>query len=114
MPLILPFVPSISPYRVGTVIDEFTVFFDVQFNDRAGRWYFSMSDQNDVVIVRGVKVMLGVYLAKAANHPLMRSGVLIARDLSGRGREAGFDDLGTRVQVYRFNQAEMASEISAS
>ena len=118
MPAVLPFVPSIPLYTVGTVLDGVTVFFRVRWAEspRVSRWYFDLLDENQLPIATGIKLLLGTYLARYAHHPLTEAGAFVARDLSGGipAREAGFDDLGVRVVVYWFTKAEMASEITGS
>ena len=112
MPQIIPFVPSVAEYRFGTVLDDETYIFDVRWNSRAGAWFFNLLDIEEIPIAIGVRIVLGTFLARLANHPLLTAGVMVAVDNSGEEREAGFDDLGTRVEILRFTKTEAAEEIT--
>lgn len=118
--LILPFRPSIGHYDFDTDIEDRTYIFDVQWNARdnvdpntgvaRGAWYFDVREQDGAAIALGIKIVLGTYLGRRLNHPLFRRGVLLAIDTAGgegRGRDAGFDDLGTRVIVKYYTTVEI-------
>lgn len=115
MPQILPFIPSEPHYEFSTVLDGATYTFEVRWNASdnggAGAWYFDILNADGSRAVTGVKVVLGVHLARRAEHPLTRKGVLVAIDTSGQAREAGFDDIGTRVQVWHYTMFEVISEL---
>ena len=74
-----------------------TYRFDFRWNVRDESFYFDMYEDDGTPIVHGVRVVLGMYLGRRAQHPFFRKGVLVAIDLSGQGREATLDDFGTRV-----------------
>lgn len=116
--LILPFKPSIGHYDFDTDIDEKTYHFDVQWNARdnidrvtgiaRGSWYFDVFEQDGkTAIALGVKIVLGGYLGRRTNHPLFRRGVFVAVDTTGKGRDALFDDMGTRVVVKYYTALEI-------
>jgi hypothetical protein len=106
--VILPFEPSIPNYRFGTTIDSTPYILDVRWNARSNAWFLDVFEVDEVPIFRGAKIVLGTYLGRRANHPLVRRGVLLAVDTSGAGLDAGLDDLGTRVQVRWYPQSEIA------
>lgn len=109
MILDLPFRPSVANYRFGTAIGDFSYIFDVHWNSRdnfnletgkpEGAWYFAVREQDLTLIIASVKIVLGTYLGRRRNHRLFRQGVFVVADTSGERRDAGFDDLGTRVVV---------------
>lgn len=109
MALLLPFQPSIPFYTFSTTIENVEYLFNVRWNGRDGAWYFDVSEVDNTPIVSGVKVVLGCFLARATDHALFRDGVLVTVDTSDAGRDAGFDDLGTRVQVMRLSLDEVLS-----
>jgi hypothetical protein len=99
-PVVLPFTPSVAYYTFSTTLADRIYIFDVHWNARDLAWYFDLLDSNSNVIASGVKVVLGAVLARwGVNDPLIQQGSLVAKDTSKQDREAGFDDLGTRVQV---------------
>lgn len=107
MPDILPFKPSIPDYRMGVAIDQAQYTFEVRWNDRDKSWYFNMLEADGTPIIHGVRIVLGMYLGRRSLHDFFQHNVLIAIDTSNQGREAGLDDLGTRVQVVRFTDEEV-------
>lgn len=108
MAQIIPFRPSLAAYRMTVPLDNATPYiFDVRWNAREGAWYFDMSEEDETPIVRGVKIVLGMYLGRRSTHPFFSAGCIMARDSSGAWREAGFDDITTRVEVARYRITEM-------
>ncbi len=108
MPTIIPFEPSNARYRFGTSLGSFHVWFDVHYNSRDRAWYFDLRDDtDDAVIIAGVKVVLGVNFGRRSAHPLFKSNLLRAIDTTRSGRDATFDDLGTRVQVLHYTLDEL-------
>ncbi len=108
MAIAIPFEPSLTYYRLITVISGVPYIFDVRWNDRDQAWYFDVLEEDETPIVHGVKVILGMYLARRCDHTLFRDGVFLARDTTDAGIEAGIDDLGARVQVIRYSLLEVA------
>lgn len=101
---ILPLLPSVPRYTFTTILDETELSFRVHWNARDEAWYLDILTADDVPLVCGVKVVLGVPLARRALADVLRGGYLVAIDLSGARQDAGFDDIGTpatnaRVQV---------------
>lgn len=111
--IILPFQPSTPFYDFSTDIDKQSVTFDVHWNARDTAWYFDVYDDVGRPIVSGVKVVRGVYLGRRARRSIFATGALFAVDVSGQKRDAGFDDLGARVQVIYASDFELASLVQA-
>jgi hypothetical protein len=95
----LPFEPSTPSYRVSTTLGDTQYLLDVHWNERAEAWYFDILAADETRIRSGIKVVLGTFLGGRCVTPGFPDGVLVATDTSGEGRDAGFDDLGTRVVV---------------
>lgn len=98
----LPILPEVGgvrfgSFRVGVTIDSEQYIVDGRWNGRDQAWYLDWYEVNLTPIIYGMKVVLGTFLGRRSNHKLFRDGVLVAVDLSGQGRDAGYDDLGTRV-----------------
>lgn len=87
-------------FRVGTTLAGVPYVLDLRWNGRAGRWLMDIRDAEANPIRVGVAVVLGALLGRLSVDPRFPRGVLFAADLSGEQREAGLDDLGTRVVVY--------------
>jgi hypothetical protein len=106
MPVIVPFIGSIPQQQFTTVLDGVTYFIAVRWNARDAAWYFNISDVEQSLIRSGIKIALGALLGRRCVDPRFPPGVIQAFDMSGAGIDAGFDDLGTRVQVMYFTVAE--------
>ncbi len=95
----IPLQPSVADYTMGVTIDGTHYLMHVYWNDRDSAWYFDMLASDETPIIQGVKIMLGVYLGRSAGVPPFSNGVLGVYDTSGQMKDAGFDDLGARVQM---------------
>lgn len=109
MPVILPLVPTIPSYRVGTTLAGVAYILDVYWNGYDEAWYMDVLDEEADKIRVGIKIVLGAYLGRRCVDPRFPRGVMIASDQTGEGREAGLDDLGTRVLVYFYTPEEVAA-----
>lgn len=81
-----------------TQLGDKKFFFDVRFNSRSNTWTIDMlDDASREAVVIGLPIRLGVDLLDPYNFPY---GALVATDRTGQGKEAGPDDLGSRVAVF--------------
>jgi hypothetical protein len=97
----LPLVPSVPSYVFGTSLGDAQYRIAMRWNARAGTWFMDLMEDDETPIRMGIRVVLGARLGgRTADHdPRFPQGDLVARDLSGEGREAGIDDLGVRVVI---------------
>lgn len=107
MPQVLPLVPSVPSYRFGTVLNGDPFIIDVHWNGRDEAWYMDVLAEDETPIRHGIKILLGSPLGRRTIDPRFPRGMFLASDLSGEGRDAGLDDLGTRVVVYFFTPEEI-------
>lgn len=107
MPEQLPLVPSIPSYRVGTTLGGTQYLLDVRWNARDEAWFLDVLAEDETPVATGIKVVLGVFLGGRVVDAAFPDGLLLAADLTGRGLDAGFDDLGSRVVVNFFTRAEL-------
>lgn len=109
MPVVsLPLQPSNPNYRVGTTLDGEAFLFDMRWNERDQAWYMDilLDDDEETPLRRGVKVVIGSLLGNRCTSSRFPKGALVVVDTSGERRDAGLDDLGTRVQVHFFPASE--------
>lgn len=103
MSRLVPFVPSKAYYNFDTQLGDFAVTFDVHFNERAGLWFFDLLDDVGKEVIKGVAIVLGTNLGGRSQHPIFQRNILRAYDTAapagGAGRDATFDDIGSRVIV---------------
>ena len=83
---------------MATILDSVVYIFDVHWNERDGAWYFDLLSNDETMLRAGVKVVLGTVLGFNSGAD-MPTGLLIARDRTNAGIDAGLDDLGGRVVV---------------
>lgn len=79
---------------------------DARYNDRSGQWTFDITtDPAGEVLVTGVPILIGQDMLAPY---VLGIGGMAAADTQTNGIDAGPDDLGTRVTVTWFSEAEMA------
>lgn len=111
---ILPFIPSVAAYEFSVEIDGVAYTFVVRWNSRAAAWYFDVLEADGTPIARGLKVVLGCYIGGGRTHDLFRLGAIVAVDTAQEGRDATFDDLGTRVEVRHLPMHELIGRASGT
>lgn len=103
--ILIPFQPSVPSYRMSVAIEATNFVLDVYYNERDSAWYFDLLDSEESPIISGVKVVLGTPLLRTVDERAP-GGVWIAHDTTNSGVEAGLDDLGGRVVVEYYTEAE--------
>lgn len=109
MPVALPLVPSVPNYRFSTSLEGVQYIFDVRWNTRAASWYMDVSTEADEIIAYGLRLVLGSALGSRNADPRFPPGILIMFDNEGTGREAGLDDIGTRVSLLYYTPDEITA-----
>lgn len=104
----IPFIPSDTNYVLAVPIDDTQVLFDVRWNSREEAFYLDMYESDDTVIALNVKVVVGIPLGRRSLHTFFDNHIITAVDLSGEGRDPGFDDLGSRVIVTVQSSSDLA------
>jgi hypothetical protein len=99
-------------YQVTTVLEGDTFTFVVRWNagrppELPGAWFFDLYDVDGVIILAGVRIVLGTIFGRRSVDPRMPNGAIIASDTSGNDEEAGRDDLGSRVRLYYIPAADL-------
>lgn len=105
---------AVAPnYRMSITLDDTPYIFDVRWNGRDGAWYFDLYDIVEAPILVGIKIVLGAVLGVRSKDVRFPTGALYAVDLSGDGRDATIDDLGTRVVVFYNDRAQVEADLAA-
>lgn len=107
----LPIDATEKNYSVSTTLDGDVYTFAVRWNGRASAWFFDLYDVDGSIIIAGVRITLGVMFGRRSTDPRMPAGAIMAHDLSLEGRDAGRDDLGTRVRLYYYPAADLATVV---
>ena len=108
----IPLTPDTPDFRQVASLDGAAYVLDVSFSDRTNSWYVSVLQQREdsepTPIAEGVRL--------AVNYPVLAGivfdgrpqGELIPIDLTNRGIDPSYEDLGTRVRLYYYDASEMA------
>lgn len=113
-PVVIPLQPSTPWYRVTVTITGTPYHFDVRWNVRDHAWYFDVYESDETPIAYGLKIVLGTNIGRRVKHPLFAEGAFRAADLTGKHLDAGFDDIGTRVQLRYFTAYDIISAIATA
>lgn len=109
----IPLINSDPWFRSTTSLDRpdgttITLSFDFKWNARDSSWYFDMLDESDNVIVQSLRFVRGIYLGRRVNHEIFRNGAFVAFcTVDNDDREAGFNDLGTRMVLRYFTALDI-------
>ncbi len=114
MATVLPLTPSIPLYTFRSVLGGVTYGFRMRWNSVEELWYMDVFEEDGTVIIRSIAIVIGAYLGRSSTHALFMGGLFVARDTTRQWREAGFDDLGTRVEVWFFTNDEARQESLAA
>lgn len=109
MPVIIEPVPGRAHQRVrGVVLAGAQYNLTLRYNQTDDAWYMDVADFEDNMIAVGLKLVLGAYIGRQSTHPLFLNGAFFLVDTTDEGREATFQDLGTRVVLSYWLAQEIA------
>lgn len=117
---IIPFTPGKTNEEFRVALGGVTYVFHTRWNARdsidpdtgeaRGAWFFDLYEENLTPVAIGVKVVLGPPLGRAYPNEFFVRHILQVVDTSGEGADAGFDDLGARVQVIHLGPSDFVFE----
>lgn len=119
MSQLIPTSTVLTDYRQTTTLDGRDYILRFLFNQREGLWFFSMFDEEEDPIVEGLKVVVEHSLLRLITDPRKPPGLLVASDDTAREPEEGqkilaldpgLGELGERVVLLYFTEAELAAE----
>jgi hypothetical protein len=91
------------------VLDGQEFYLSASFNEREGRWYIGLADQDETVIFAPRKLVADWDLLRTIADERAPRGALMATDTSGQGLDPGFADLGARVLLVYFTADEVVA-----
>lgn len=98
---------GLSDWTQRTLLDGREYVLRFVWNTREERWYMTISDQDEVVIAAGIKVVADWPLNRLLTSDAAPPGRLIAVDTSGSGEAPGLTDLGQRVLLAYVEAADI-------
>lgn len=97
---LIPLAPGVYNYTFGVALDNIQYSMHVYWNDKDAAWFFDLSTAAGRAIATGIKIVLGAFLGRTINEAPFSTGVIAAVDSSGAEKDAGLDDMGSRVLLY--------------
>lgn len=86
-------------YSIEVELDGATFFLDFEWNDRAESWFLDIADADRVLLLAGVRIVVGFPLINRYRDDRLPQGDLSAIVTSGDELDPKFSDLGDRVQL---------------
>lgn len=120
---ILPIDAKVRHQEFSTTIEGTEYGFEFVWHDRegierdtdpGGAFYMNIFEADKTPILRGVKVVLGVFLGRRSTHPLFSKGAFLAHDTNGNNEECGVDDFGDRILLGYFTVDAIVAEFLGS
>jgi hypothetical protein len=96
-------------YTFLTRLESIPVTFEIKWNARDGFWHFALLDDDGAPYFGPRRIVLGIDLWARCLDSRRPPGSLVAYDTSGRGQEAAYPDLGTRVQLLYVTSDELSA-----
>jgi hypothetical protein len=97
MPVIIPITAGVNDQQITTTIDTVSYVLRVRWNTRDAAWCIDAWERDGTTAIAfGVKIVVGILLGQAIQHPLFMAG-MFAWDTSGSDLDPGLNDLGNRV-----------------
>lgn len=94
----LPLRSDVAHFDYSIVLEGTTFRLEFMWNERAAGWFLTIRDEAGAALLAGRRMVIGFPLARPRfKDPRLPPGTFLALDLEGKGKEAGTDDLGTRV-----------------
>ena len=119
MPQIIPTSITLSEYTQATSLDGRSYVFRFLHNPRLDRWSFDLLDQDEDPIATGRRVVCEYDLLQGVADERKPQGVIMARDLTAPdfspkilSQDPGLRDLGDRVKLTYFTEAEVAAFVA--
>jgi hypothetical protein len=100
----IPLRSDLDKYSLRVDLDGKVFTLSFNYHQRMDRWYMNILDENDIVLLRGVKMVLGLKLANKHKNENFPEGDLFLFDTSGSGVNPGLEDFGKRV-ILMYNTA---------
>lgn len=107
MSVTLPLRSDLPHYTFQVELDGASYEFEIRWNDMAAGWIMSIFTSDSQPIVTGLRLVVDWSLAGRYADARLPPGKLIAQDTSGAHADPTRDDLGSRVILLYFSEAEV-------
>jgi len=107
MAVTVPVLLDTPLFSLETQLDGTLYSLTFRWNSRANQWFVDLADAANDPIVSGIAIVVDFPLARRCRDPRMPPGALFAVDTTGAGLDPGETDLGRRVVILYFTEAEL-------
>lgn len=115
MPKIIKVFPGEPLYRERVRLEDRDYVFRFDWSNREQRFYMSIKDQDDVLLLLGIKIIANSPLIGRHHFNLsLPPGEFLAMDLEQGGEPPTFNDFGTRVRLFYFESTEDLTEFDTA
>jgi hypothetical protein len=92
-------------------LDDVNLTFRFRYNDRAGAWFFDVSDESGNAIISGRKIVVSwPLMGWRETDTRLPGGRLFACDTTDHDLDPTEDDLGTRILLNYIEAADIADD----
>ena len=105
MALIIPLQP-IADNILEVTIEEKNLNIRTVWNSKEEAWRVDFRTKELDPILQGLKILPFVQLTRQYMDERLPDGVFVVQDVDGTGVRPTFDDLGGRIQLWYFTEAE--------
>mgnify|MGYP001589663758 CR=1 FL=1 len=109
MPDFLPLITSATNYRLSIPFGDEVFAALVRWNSRDEAFYMDLREGDGTPVLLGMKLVLGGNLGVRKNHRFFSRNLLRVVDSSDEDRDAGYDDLNSRVWVMHMTFDEIVN-----
>lgn len=109
MAITIPLRNDLPRFDFQIDLEGTTYTLDFVWNFRGEYWSMSLLDADGLPLVYGIAFLIGTALGKRHPGEGMPPGILEVLDTSGQQRDAGLNDLGSRVILLYHSAAELAA-----
>ncbi len=93
---------DLPAYEFQIELEKKIYFMEFNWNDRVGKWFMSLKDQDQSDIVRGIKLITAWPLLYKFRDTRLPAGTLFISDTKNENKDPGVDELGRRhILFYR-------------
>lgn len=114
MSVTLPLLVDTPYFEVEAQLDGVLYGFTFRWNHRDETWSFDLADAERDPIVSGIVVVVDFPLMRRGADPRLPPGALFAVDTTETQTDPGETDLGRRVVLVYFTEAELPIEPAAN
>ena len=113
MPVIVPVFPGEPLVQERVRLDNRDYIFRFDWSEREQRFYVSIKDQDETLLLLGIKILANWGILTRSHHDLrLPPGELIPIDLEQGGAPPTFNDFGTRVRLFYYAAGEDITEFA--